>query len=120
MAIVEARQKQKVALQSYFKKDLSEEMINFYVRKTNTEVPITKRAAGYYMFGTQQIFTKMHEGKLLVKTAKGYLTFPEFLQIQGPIETERARYVAPELMQELHSQATLSSQFLHGSIQTSE
>jgi hypothetical protein len=51
----------------------------------------------------------MHDGKLLVKSGHGYLTFPEFLRIQGPIEEERARYIAPELMKELHSQANLSN-----------
>ena len=111
MAQIEAESKQMVSLQSYFKKDLSEEMINFYLRQTNTQVPVTRRAAGYYMFGTQQIFTKMQDGKLLVKSAKGYLTFPEFLRIQGPVEEERAQYIAPELMKELHSCASLSINF---------
>lgn len=93
-------------------------MIRFYLKQTNTKVPVTKRAAGYYMFGTQQIFTKMHEGKLLVKSSKGYLSFPEFLQIMGPIEEEKIEYISPELLKELHSYASLSSNNSQGGKQS--
>jgi hypothetical protein len=49
----------------------------------------------------------MHEGKLFVRTVRGFVTFPEFLTQQGPVEKERALYISPELIRELHSEASL-------------
>lgn len=68
MAHIEVRETHKIPLQSFFKDNIADEMINFYMKQTGVLVPITRRAAGYYIFGTQQIYTRVQEGKLFVRS----------------------------------------------------
>ena len=109
MAHIEVRETHKIPLQSFFKDNIADEMINFYMKQTGVQVPITRRAAGYYIFGTQQIYTRVQEGKLFVRSNGGWLTFIEFLKQHSPIESQRMKHISPELLRELHTLAQLGA-----------
>ncbi len=73
------RKGKKTPLNTFFKNDLADEMIDFYLKQTAETVPVTRRGGGYYIYGTQQIYTKMQEGKVYVKQGRDWINFPEFL-----------------------------------------
>jgi len=70
-------------------------MLAKYVNQKDLQLPITRLAAGFYMFGTKKIFAKILNTKLVVRVGGGFMGIDEFINMYGEIELSKTKRCTP-------------------------
>lgn len=61
------------------KGDLVDELFAKYINSSSCSVPIKRLGNGYYLFGTKKIFSKIMNGKLVIRVGGGFMVIEEFI-----------------------------------------
>ena len=66
--------------------DEIDKLFNKHIQANECEIPVKKVGGGYYMFGTKKVYSKIMNGKLVIRVGGGYMVVDEFIQTYGELE----------------------------------
>ena len=71
--------------------DMKEELLRQQLADAGVHQKIENLGGGYYKVGTKKIYTQMHNGRVLVKTANGFMEAEDYIEMYLTSNSARGR-----------------------------
>jgi len=85
------------------KGDSVDEMLANVINIKNCDIPISRMGDGHYMFGSKKIFTRIMNGKLVVRVGGGFMSMDEFIATYAESERLKLERMNPDDVDALHA-----------------
>ena len=85
------------------KGDAVDEMLANVINIKNCDIPISRVGDGHYMFGSKKIFTRIMNGKLVVRVGGGFMSMDEFIATYAESERLKLERMDPDDVDALHA-----------------
>lgn len=85
------------------KGDAVDEMLANVINIKNCDIPISRVGDGHYMFGSKKIFTRIMNGKLVVRVGGGFMSMDEFIATYAESERLKLERMDPDDVEALHA-----------------
>lgn len=85
------------------KGDDVDEMLANVINIKNCDIPISRMGDGHYMFGSKKIFTRIMNGKLVVRVGGGFMSMDEFIATYAESERLKLERMDPDDVDALHA-----------------
>jgi len=71
--------------------DPVDEIMARYLNEMKMPLPVKRLGEGYYLFGTKKIYSKIMQGKLVIRVGGGFMSVEEFINTYSEFEVQKVQ-----------------------------